>query len=89
MTSKEDYIKAYVEYVLGSVMKCSTVEELRLQKIGITPDCMLYKGFRLQYINPDNYTRRAFIGETSMRQRIRRLEKDVRSSRRNVSRCRK
>ena len=75
VTSKEDYIKAYVEYVLGSVMKCSTVEELRRQKIGITPDCMLYKGFRLQYINPDNYTRRAFIGETSMRQRIRRLEK--------------
>lgn len=75
VTSKEDYIKAYVEYVLGSVMKCSTVEELRLQKIGITPDCMLYKGFRLQYINPDNYTRRAFIGETSTRQRIRRLEK--------------
>ena len=74
VTSKEDYIKAYVEYVLGSVMKCSTVEELRLQKIGITPDCMLYKGFRLQYINPDNYTRRAFIGETSTRQRIRRLE---------------
>ena len=75
VTAKEDYIKAYIEYALGNVTKCGTVEELRGQRIGITPDCMLYQGFRLQYINPDNYTRRAFIGEASVRQRSRRLEK--------------
>lgn len=75
VTAKEDYVKAYVDFALGNVMKCGSVEELRAQKIGITPDCILYQGFRLQYINPDNYTKKAYIGETSMRQRMRRLEK--------------
>ena len=55
-------------------MKCESVEELRKCRIGITPDCVLYHSYRLQHINPDLYTRRAYIGETSMRKRIRQLE---------------
>ncbi len=72
--AKESYVQAYIRFVLGNVKKCESIEELRDCKIGITPDCMLYKGFRLQHINPDNYTRRAYIGETSMRKRIQQLE---------------
>ena len=72
--AKEPYVKAYVNFFLGNVKKCESVEELRECKIGITPDCMLYHSYRLQHINPDNYTRRAYIGETSMRARIKRLE---------------
>ena len=41
----------------------------------MTPDCMLYHSYRLQHINPENYTRRAYIGEISLRQRIRQLQK--------------
>lgn len=77
ITGAEDYVQAYVDVTFGNVMKCHTVEELRQWKIGITPDCMLYHGFRLQHINPENYTRRAYIGETSMRQRIQRLEEQA------------
>ena len=67
-------MRAYIDSVLGNVMKCEDTEDLRRHKIGITADCMLYKGFRFQHINPDNYTRRAYIGERSMRQRVRQLE---------------
>ena len=72
--AKESYVQSYIRFVLGNVKKCESIEELRDCKIGITPDCVLYKGFRLQHINPDNYTRRAYIGETSMRKRIQQLE---------------
>lgn len=72
--AREPYVKAYIDFLLGNVIKCETVDELRRQKIGVTPDCMLYSGFRLQHMNPENYTSRAYIGETSMRKRIRRLE---------------
>lgn len=41
----------------------------------MTPDCMLYHSYRLQHINPENYTRRAYIGEISLRQRLRQLQK--------------
>lgn len=74
VTAKEEYAEAYIRFLLGNVKKCENVAELRECRVGITPDCMLYKGFRLQHINPDNYTRRAYIGETSMRKRIRQLE---------------
>ena len=72
--AKEPYVQAYVNFFLGNVKKCESIEELRECKVGITPDCVLYHSYRLQHINPDNYTRRAYIGETSMRQRIKRLE---------------
>lgn len=72
--AKESYVQSYVNFFLGNVKKCETIEELRNSKIGITPDCVLYHSFRLQHINPENYTRRVYIGETSMRARIKRLE---------------
>ena len=77
VTCKEDYVRAYVDFILGNVIKCEKVSDLRKCKIGITKDCMLYKGFRLQHINPDNYTRRAYIGETSVRKRIKQLNEKL------------
>lgn len=77
--AKEDYVRAYIHFFLGNVMKCETVDQLRKYKIGITADCVLYHSFRLQHINPENYTRRAYIGETSMRMRIRQLEEKCQS----------
>lgn len=75
VTAKEPYVQAYIRFFLGNVKKCENIKELRECRIGITPDCMLYHSYRLQHINPDNYTRRAYIGEISMRKRIRQLEK--------------
>lgn len=74
VTAKEPYVRAYIDFLLGSVMKCETTEALRSCKIGITKNCTLYHSFRMQYINPKNYTRNAYIGEASLRQRVRRLE---------------
>lgn len=72
--AKEPYVQAYIDFTLGNVKKCETIEELRECKVGVTPDCVLYKGFRIQHMNPDSYTSRAYIGDTSLRRRIRRLE---------------
>ena len=74
IVAKEPCVRAYIDFFLGNVMKCESIEELREHRIGITPDCVLYHSYRLQHINPENYTRRAYIGETSMRKRIRQLE---------------
>ncbi len=40
---------------------------------------MLYHTFRLQHINPDNYTKFAYIGKDSVRRRIRLLEQELAS----------
>lgn len=71
--AKEPYIQEYLHFFLGNVIKCETIEDLRNCKIGITPDCVLYQSYKLQHINPENYTRRAYIGEISLRKRIKEL----------------
>ena len=74
VTAKEEYVRAYIDFFLGNVTKCENISELRKCKVGVTPDCVLYHSFRLQHMNPESYTRRAYIGETSLRQRIRQLD---------------
>ena len=77
VTVRESYLKPYTDLLLGKVIKCNTIEELRECRIGITSGCMLYHTFRLQHINPDNYTKFAYIGKDSVRRRIRLLEQEL------------
>ncbi len=74
---RENYLQPYIDLLLGKVVKCSTLKELRRCRIGVTSDCMLYHTFRLQHMNPDNYTRFAYIGKDSLRRRIRLLEQNL------------
>lgn len=71
---KEPYVKAYVDFLLGNVEKCDSVEELRKCRVGVTADCLLYQNFQLRRLNPENYTKRAYIGEKSMRRRQKELQ---------------
>ncbi|WP_313180726.1 ATP-binding protein [Lacrimispora sp.] len=77
VTVREAYLQPYIDLLLGKVVKCRNLEELRRSRIGVTPDCMLYHTFRLQHMNPDNYTKFAYIGKDSVRRRIRLLEKNL------------
>ncbi len=65
-----DYVRAYIDYLLGSVIKCETVEELRANNGGITKDCVLYQGYQLQHIDPRNYTDYAYIGQGAIAKRL-------------------
>ena len=62
---KEAFLAPYMELLLGKVIKCRSIEELSDCKIGITPECLLYHNLRLQHINPEHYTRMAYIGKDS------------------------
>lgn len=75
--TRSDYARACVDFYLGKVMKCETVEELRNHRIGITKNCVSYHSYRLQHINPSLYTTSAYIGKNSVRQRIKLLEKTL------------
>lgn len=83
VTVQAEYLQGYVNRLLGRVTKCHSTEQLQASKtgIGITPECLLYRGYRLQYMNPDSYIKNAYIGKASMKRRIRRLEEELRSCR--------
>ncbi len=75
--ARSDYAQAYVNFLLGKVMKCEDVDELRTHRIGITKNCVSYHNYRIQHINPALYTTAAYIGKSSVRQRIKLLEKSL------------
>ena len=74
--AKETYVQKLVDYLLGHVIKCKSVEELRQCRIGVTAEGLLYKNFQLKRLNPVQYTRNSYIGENSLRQRMKELEKE-------------
>ena len=55
--AEQSYVKKLIESLIGRVIKCETIDELRNCRTGITPDGMLYKNFQLKRLDPKQYTR--------------------------------
>ncbi len=68
--------RIYIDYLLGKVIKCETVEELRNNKISITSDCMLYQGYVLRKINPKFY-KYPIIGKQALEKQKQIKEKEL------------
>lgn len=68
------YVRSYIDYLLGGIMKCRSIEQMRQHKSAVTPDCMIYKGYKIQHMNPENYRDKAYIGQKSMEGKRRLLE---------------
>ncbi|MBR6526390.1 MAG: AAA family ATPase [Lachnospiraceae bacterium] len=69
------HVQAYVDYLMGGLIKCDDIDELRKNRSGITADCVLYQGYKLQHINPRNYSEWAYIGKKSMQRKLAALKK--------------
>ncbi|MBP3700640.1 MAG: chromosome segregation protein SMC, partial [Lachnospiraceae bacterium] len=69
------HVQAYVDYLMGGLIKCDDIDELRKNRSGITADCVLYQGYKLQHINPRNYNEWAYIGKKSMQRKLSALKK--------------
>ena len=83
---REKYVKNYVNFLLGNVIKCETIEQLRQCRVGVTADCLLYQSFQLRRLNPEQYTKRAFIGEKSLHKRQKELSAQLSGLRRELQR---
>ncbi len=75
-----DYMTAYVNYLLGNVICCVDVKELRNCECGVTKDCLLYKGYKLKHMEPKNYRELAFIGQNSVEARLAQLREQVKEA---------
>ncbi|MBT9173056.1 MAG: Chromosome partition protein Smc [Syntrophomonadaceae bacterium] len=61
--------RAYTDYLLGRVMKCETLEELRLHRTAVTPGCMLYHNFVARQLNPARFAE-PYIGRQAVARQI-------------------
>ncbi len=73
------YAQAYVNFLLGKVMKCGDVDELRNYRVAVTKNCVSYHNYRIQHINPALYTTAAYIGKSSVNQRIQLIRKSLKN----------
>lgn len=75
--AREPYVQSYLNYLLGNVIKCDTIEEMREYPVAVTDSCLLYQGYKLSHMNPYNYNKGAYIGAESLKRRISLLKKQL------------
>ncbi len=68
--------RTYVDYLLGRVVCCDQIQQLREHKTAITAEGMLYQGYVARLIRRE-LMEDAFIGRRAVALRIERLEKDL------------
>ncbi|HHW22935.1 MAG TPA: hypothetical protein GXX26_08665 [Clostridiaceae bacterium] len=69
VTTENEYARQFIDYVMGKVIKCDKVEDLRNHSRAITDTCMLYQGYVARQLNPDRW-RYPFIGRNAIKEQI-------------------
>lgn len=76
LETKNDLARSYVDYLLGRVICCDAVEQLRGYKTAITAEGMLYQGYVARALRKERMED-AFIGRRAVQLRMDRLEKEL------------
>ena len=71
-----DLARDYIDYLLGRVVCCSHVDQLRRNRTAITADGMLYQGYVVRPIRKELMDD-AFIGRRAVTLRIERIEAEI------------
>ena len=82
--SQNRYANAYISQLLGKVVMCSNVSELKQHTTAITPSCMLYHGNALRKINPEIY-RMPYIGKYALQKQLELKKEEYRQQSENYS----
>lgn len=67
--SENEYVQAYMNFLLGGVIRCYNDDSLRDYRTSITKDCMLYHNFAAKPLNRDAYNN-PYIGRKSLKKQI-------------------
>lgn len=65
VSSENRFARAYADYILGRVICCDNVAELKMHNIAITRECMKYQGHVLQKI-PESVYKTPYIGRRAL-----------------------
>jgi len=69
-------LRAYVDTILGDVMTCESVDELRQHRRAVTPDVVMYSEWSVRAIPPSAY-QPWFIGARAQQSQIESREKEL------------
>ena len=69
-------VRAYLDYLLGRVMKCDTPERIRDYPVSITDEGLLYKNYVVRALNPKLWAHPA-IGQNAIALRLREIASEI------------
>lgn len=76
VSCEDKYVRAYIDYLLGRVIRCDDEEKLRDNRISVTRDCMIYRNYAVKPINPFHYEH-PYIGQKSIAEQLRQKNKEL------------
>lgn len=79
IATDNDLARTYIDYLLGRVVCCAHVSQLRRYKTAVTADGMLYQGYVARPMRREQMED-AFIGRKAVALRIERLESEMRTA---------
>ncbi|MGE0131943.1 MAG: ATP-binding protein [Blastocatellales bacterium] len=74
--AEDPLLRAYVDTILGDLITCESVDELRRHRRAVTPDVVFYGEWAVRAIRPENY-RPWFIGARAQRSQIEAREREL------------
>ena len=87
VVTENEYARRFVDYVMGKVIKCDRVEDLRNYSRSITDTCMLYQGYVARQLNPERW-RYPFIGRNAIEEQIKNVRSTIEKTEAEAEACR-
>lgn len=76
VSTENDLARSYADYLLGRVVCCDRVEDLRKYRTAITPEGMLYQGYVVRPLRKEQMEE-AYIGRRAVALRLRQIEAEA------------
>lgn len=80
------YVRAYLDYLLGRVMKCDSAEHIRDNRISITDEGLLYKNYVVRALNPKLWSHPA-IGQNAIILRLNGIQIEMNAEKKRIEIC--
>lgn len=84
--TENEYARQFIDYVMGRVIKCDRVEDLRNHHRAITDTCMLYQGYVARQLNPERW-RYPFIGRNAIQEQIKNVKDQIEKTQSEAEAC--
>lgn len=74
--TRSDVLRPYIDTVLGDIICCDTIDQLRRYRRAVTPEVVLYSEFSVRALHPRTYTP-WYIGSRAKRSQIEAYEREL------------
>ncbi|MDD4503520.1 MAG: SbcC/MukB-like Walker B domain-containing protein [Clostridiaceae bacterium] len=81
-----EYARLFIDYVMGRLIKCESVEQLREHERAITDSCMLYQNFVARQLNPERW-KYPYIGRKAIEEQIKTKRQELEALEKTIVVC--